>query len=98
MVRAEVEVDDANVWVMKEYGVKESWTKLFTLRQANVGPLCSTPIVYSKERDELLLRKEGDSNGFFWFSLESKTLKSVDHLFASHDVSVCVGSLVPLPT
>ncbi|KAL3346095.1 hypothetical protein AABB24_024840 [Solanum stoloniferum] len=23
-----------NVWVMKEYGIKESWTKLFTMRDS----------------------------------------------------------------
>ncbi|XP_060174030.1 F-box/kelch-repeat protein At3g23880-like [Lycium barbarum] len=41
---------DTDVWVMKEYGVKESWTKMFTLKY----PVSSPPFLISN-KDEILL-------------------------------------------
>lgn len=31
------EINNYDLWVMKEYGIKESWTKLFTLRIVQIG-------------------------------------------------------------
>ncbi|XP_060178561.1 F-box/kelch-repeat protein At3g23880-like [Lycium barbarum] len=45
----------ADVWVMKEYGVKESWTKMFTIRSPDdFRSHISLPILVSNEGDILL--------------------------------------------
>lgn len=47
-----------DVWVMKEYGVKESWTKIFTIKSPHddpTGHIFYPPILMSNE-GEILLR------------------------------------------
>ncbi|KAF2299327.1 hypothetical protein GH714_031567 [Hevea brasiliensis] len=45
-----------DVWVMKEYGVEESWTRLFVITPNEVAPLkCLRTLAFSKNGDELLL-------------------------------------------
>ncbi|CAO2841333.1 unnamed protein product [Amaranthus hypochondriacus] len=92
------EFNTVNVWIMKEYGVKKSWSKLFSLSEMDViGPLCSSPIAYSTGGEEVMVRNERDSSGLIWFNFKDKTFKSIDHIGASLDVIICNGSLVPLP-
>ena len=52
-----------DVWVMKEYGVKESWTKLFlVLSLSNVTDAFPyfIPVVYFKSSDQILLAQDGE--------------------------------------
>ncbi|KAA8516860.1 hypothetical protein F0562_017322 [Nyssa sinensis] len=53
-----------DIWVMKEYGVKESWTKLFSVVQPSVTRsfwyVWPRPIAYSKSRREVLLALDYD--------------------------------------
>lgn len=87
-----------DIWVMKEYGVKESWTKLISMAQP--GTLRSfqnvRPIGYSKSGGQLLLQ-HGPLK-LLWYDLKRKTCKSVK-IRDVHDLSqvvMCVGSLVSL--
>ncbi|XP_059313387.1 F-box/kelch-repeat protein At3g23880-like isoform X1 [Lycium ferocissimum] len=44
----------ADVWVMKEYGVKESWTKMFTIKSPEDGRTFFPSILMSNEGEILL--------------------------------------------
>ncbi|KNA07219.1 hypothetical protein SOVF_173860 [Spinacia oleracea] len=94
------EFDNAYVWVMKEYDMKESWTKLFNLTEASiVGPLLSPPLPCSKGGDEVLLRKPNEDGGLCWYDFKAKTVKAqpkISNGLTLRDVNLCVESLVPV--
>ncbi|KNA07218.1 hypothetical protein SOVF_173850 [Spinacia oleracea] len=93
------EFHDVYVWVMKEYGVKESWTKLFNITEASiVGPLVSAPLSCSRKGDEVLLRRENDNGGLCCYDMKDKAVKPALKIPSSlkiHGVNLCVVSLVP---
>ncbi|XP_027089124.1 F-box protein CPR1-like isoform X2 [Coffea arabica] len=84
-----------DVWIMKEYGVKESWTKLLTIapplveRYITIGPLA-----YSRNGEEVLLNH--DDKQLIWYDLRRKTVRnvSVDGLPFVFYAEVCVASLI----
>ncbi|KAL7244348.1 hypothetical protein ACSBR1_016565 [Camellia fascicularis] len=87
-----------DVWVMKDYGVKEPWSKLFSIAKPQGIRLFDsvTPVAYSKSGGEVLLVQ--DNNNLIWFDLEHKTVKHINihglpKLFVTN---MCVESLVPL--
>ncbi|THG03641.1 hypothetical protein TEA_014491 [Camellia sinensis var. sinensis] len=87
-----------DVWVMKDYGVKESWSKLFSIAKPQGIRLFDsvTPVAYSKSGGEVLLVQDNDN--LIWFDLEHKTVKNINihglpKLFVTN---MCVESLVPL--
>lgn len=86
-----------DLWAMKEYGVKESWTKLFSVVQQEVlrNIRSFKPLAYSKSGNEVLL--ECDNISLCWYDLQRKKVKNwihgLPHIF---EAEICVGSLVPL--
>ncbi|KAE8713696.1 Pyridoxal phosphate phosphatase-related protein [Hibiscus syriacus] len=66
--------DHINVWVVKEYGVKESWTELLYLsRDQWLTNIFHTRAVgYSKNGDKVLL-DDGGGRQPAWFNLENET-------------------------
>ncbi|KAA8516857.1 hypothetical protein F0562_017325 [Nyssa sinensis] len=87
-----------DIWVMKEYGVKESWTKLFSVARPSLIRSFEyvVTIAYSKSRDKVLL--EQDSKWLLWYDLKKK---SVEYIWIGglpnfFSTNVCLGSLVPL--
>ncbi|XP_035545563.1 F-box protein CPR1-like [Juglans regia] len=87
-----------DVWVMKEYGVKESWAKLFTVEQEVIF-FCGTftylrPLAYSKSGEEVLL--EQNHERLLWYDLRKKKIKNVNlgGLPTPFEAHICVGSLV----
>lgn len=88
-----------DIWVMKEYGVKDSWTKLFTFREGVIGPDDYLHVLtYSKCGHKVLVDK---NNGhLYWYDLERQRVESVfkiDDLVRGYDNSiVCMDSLVSL--
>ncbi|XP_073297314.1 F-box protein CPR1-like [Primulina huaijiensis] len=83
------------IWVMKEYGVKGSWTKLLSIRP----PLIERddfvkPLVYSSDGERILLNC--DDKDLAWYNLKKKTVEivSVDGLPFMFYAEVCVESLV----
>ncbi|KAM1380398.1 hypothetical protein ACFX2I_022129 [Malus domestica] len=85
-----------DVWIMKEYGVAESWTFLFSV-EMKVLPmgfdLLCKPLVFSENGDMVLLTN--DNGGIYWYDLEKKNFKRVEiHGEPStYTATVCVGSL-----
>ncbi|KAL8127140.1 F-box protein CPR1-like [Apium graveolens] len=65
-----------DVWVMDNYGVKESWTKLFSVAQyvdaRNFE--CPTPITFSKDGKQVLLQQIIGGN-LLWYDLRLKKVK-----------------------
>ncbi|KAL4385087.1 hypothetical protein GQ457_15G029760 [Hibiscus cannabinus] len=90
------EVGVADIWVMKEYGAKESWTKFISVEtQCFEDRPDVLPLVYSKNGDKVLLLVGGM---LFFYDLRSKKadkveIEDVPGLFK---VEMMVESLVPL--
>jgi len=84
-----------DVWVMKEYGVKESWVKLFTVSQRKVGPFDYVRPLAMKGSEVLL---EQDCANLLWFHLHTQRARSVNmrDMPRSLDAEMMVESLVPL--
>ncbi|KAF2318754.1 hypothetical protein GH714_010476 [Hevea brasiliensis] len=98
------------VWVMKEYGITESWTKLFRIyhKQLGISDLAASdlkPLCYSKTGDEVLLV---DRFGIcsVLYDLEQKSAKRVtifrsppepeNEIPVKISANICVRSLVPV--
>ncbi|KAM0013461.1 putative F-box associated interaction domain-containing protein [Helianthus debilis subsp. tardiflorus] len=67
-----------NVWVMGEYGMKESWSKLVALTSGNVSRcvfLSVSPITYLKNRKEVVV--EVNQQWFEIYDLEEKTYRQI---------------------
>jgi F-box interacting protein len=87
-----------DVWVMKEYGVVSSWTRLYTIVQGAVPwsfAFCK-PLVYSKDGKKVLI--EQDLEHLFWYDIEEKSCRRVQfrHMPRLFQTAICVGSLVLL--
>lgn len=91
----EVRVD---VWVMKEYRVKESWFKLFSIARTEVVGSFKylRPLAYSKSRKEVLLVL--DNQRLVWYDLRKKRVENVKILGMPDlfEAEVCLESLVPV--
>ena len=82
-----------DVWVMKEYGVKESWTRLLSVQKTKAF---LRPLAYSKYRDKVLL--EINNQKFAWYDLQKKKMRSVGTGGSpvTFGAEVYVGSLIPI--
>lgn len=84
-----------DIWVMKEYGTKESWCKLFTIAPPLIKPYLSLcPLLYSQDGTKVLLNH--DDKRLIWYDLKKKTVtdvsvKALPFLFYAE---VCTESLV----
>jgi len=89
------ETTKIDVWVMKEYGSRDSWCKLFTMVKSCFDlPLKSLrPVGYSSDGKKVLLRV--DAEKLFWYDLKSEQVSYVEGIPDFHGVMFCVGSLVP---
>ncbi|KAL8096473.1 hypothetical protein AgCh_037438 [Apium graveolens] len=87
-----------NVWVMKDYGVGNSWSKLFSVEQPKViGSFVSiTPLAYSKSRKDILC--EVDNKKVIWYNPKTKKARTakIANLPIIFDLEVYTQSLVPL--
>ncbi|XP_044497304.1 F-box protein CPR1-like [Mangifera indica] len=97
----QVKVD---VWMMKEYGVKETWSKLFSIeRSKSISSFrFLKPLAYLKEcgdgddSEKILLDVNGEK--LVWYEWKRKRLKTVRIKGApdSFGAFMCVESLIPL--
>lgn len=90
--------DCVDVWIMREYGVKESWTKLLSIQTTKSISSIQVlrPLAYSKEHDKILL--EVNSGRLVWYDIGAKRIRRVK-LSGAPDTfhsDVYVGSLVAL--
>lgn len=86
-----------DVWVMKEYGVKESWVKLFIVPRPRSSVGCFSylrPLIYSDDDDKVLV--ELDNRRLMWYDLNSRRLRTLrirgDH--GGFSAEMYVASLV----
>lgn len=89
-----------DVWTMDSYGVKESWTKLFSVAQYVDASTFEfpTPITYSKNRKQVLLQQMIGGK-LLWYDLRLKNVKftCIPKVFIFCKAFVFVESLVKLP-
>ncbi|XP_074349890.1 F-box protein CPR1-like isoform X2 [Apium graveolens] len=90
--------NSVDVWLMNNYGVGNSWCKVFSLEHPQL--VCSSisvrPVAYSKCRSDVLV--EVVDKKVMWYNLERKTIRTpnianMPDVF--HDVEVYTESLVP---
>jgi F-box interacting protein len=89
-----------DVWVMKEYGLTKSWTKLFTvsyMQDPNMSYIL-TKAIYMFEDDQVLLelKVDGDSHKrLIVYDPRINTFKFTNYQKKSvYDSEVCVESLI----
>ncbi|KAI3466516.1 hypothetical protein Pfo_023179 [Paulownia fortunei] len=85
------------IWVMKDYGVKESWVKLLSISPPAIERNDFVkPLVYSSDGDKVLLNC--DDKRLVWYDLRKKTVENVtvDGMPFVFYAEVCVESLVLL--
>lgn len=71
------QIERLEVWVMKDYGLKDSWIKLFSVAVLdNIGAVETLrPIAYSKCKGHVLLQH--DKKEFIWYNLETKLVEKI---------------------
>ncbi|KAG5588015.1 hypothetical protein H5410_048449 [Solanum commersonii] len=83
-----------DVWVMKEYGVKESWTKMFTIKspEDSMGRIFY-PIILMSNEGEILLKF---GSRFTKYNPKDDSVRYLDvtKLAPCHEVQIYVKSLV----
>ncbi|KAK9667719.1 hypothetical protein RND81_13G006700 [Saponaria officinalis] len=85
-----------DVWVMEEYGVKESWTKLLSVAISNdlIGGV--VPVAISGSSQALI--KHLHFSKMFWYNtVNGVTSKLNVPYFSDRRLYICKGSLVSLP-
>ncbi|MBA0849544.1 hypothetical protein Goshw_017295 [Gossypium schwendimanii] len=73
--------DNIVLWVMKEYGVRESWTEDFFVSHDECWQWCmyyTRAISYSRRGDRVLLDDGGRPRQPAWFNLDKRTREVVD--------------------
>ncbi|XP_065858825.1 F-box protein CPR1-like [Euphorbia lathyris] len=88
-----------DIWVMKEYGVKESWTKLVSVTPNLISTFkCVRRSPFSKNNgDEFLIGLQGTD--LVWYNLKKKTTKIMEISDVNTPIYTAEsfhGSLVPL--
>ncbi|KEH36918.1 putative F-box domain-containing protein [Medicago truncatula] len=89
------------VWVMKKYGFRDSWCKLFTFEDSCFNkPLRSLkPLCYSSDRSKVLLEVKGnlyrDCKKLFWYDLKSEEVTCVQGIPNFNETMIYVGTLLP---
>jgi F-box interacting protein len=91
-----------DVWVMKEYGSRDSWCKLFTLDKSLFTLKSLRPLCYSRDGSKVLLDGtqvllEVNHRKLFWYDLKSEQVSYVEGIPNLDEAMICVESLVPPP-
>jgi len=91
------ETTKIDVWVMKEYGFRDTWCKLFTLEEScfNKSLKSLKPLCYSSNRSKVLL--EINLKELFWYDLKNEQVSYVEGIPYLDEAMICVESLVPPP-
>ncbi|KAF5463027.1 hypothetical protein F2P56_018979, partial [Juglans regia] len=90
----------SHFWVMKEYGVESSWTRLYTVSLIGVAEPSMTerckPLALSRNGEKVLMQL--DDNKPFWYNMKEKRNEKarLSRLPCWFETAICVGSLVLL--
>ncbi|XP_042512967.1 F-box protein CPR1-like [Macadamia integrifolia] len=84
------------IWVMKDYGVRESWVKMFSNEEHFViwQFYYLTPVCYSKN-GEFILRRGGRCGSLILYDPHRGMASNLRN-YCPDDIEICVGSLVPI--
>ncbi|KAK7835431.1 f-box protein cpr1 [Quercus suber] len=90
-----------DVWLMKEYGVESSWTRIYKIEQGVVPWIFEylKPLMFSKNGKKVLLEEDQDAHtNLIWYDIEKKRCKMVKNQSFpdSFIVATCIGSLLLL--
>ncbi|XWS23752.1 hypothetical protein CRYUN_Cryun28dG0042200 [Craigia yunnanensis] len=81
------------VWMMKDYGVKESWTMLYSLQGDIFSAAYLYPLAYSKNYEKILL-------SLLWYDIKGEEFKDVNlsqlENIRPSPSEICMESLVKL--
>ncbi|XP_055961357.1 F-box protein CPR1-like [Mercurialis annua] len=83
------------LWAMKEYGVEESWTKLFSFSLARMSCGLVRPLGLSENDNIVLL--ELDWKRLVWYDRKAKDVTNLVHK-ALGGAMVCFRTIAPLPS
>jgi len=91
------------VWVMKKYGFRDSWCKLFMLDELcfNKSLISLKPLCYSSDRSKVLLEVlswvdlNRDYKKLFWYDLKSEEVTCVPGIPNFNEAMTYVGTLLP---
>lgn len=90
------DLDFSDIWVMKEYGVVESWTRLLKVKQSQQLMFLEWPIAYSLNQEKLFLQL----NTWRVVSLDLQTMVVKDVKVCNFprcfDTQVCIENLIML--
>lgn len=83
------------IWLMKEYGVEKSWTRLFSICPPEIEPDDFVkPLVYSREGDRILLNCSDKRLVWYDYSKRSVENVTVDGLPFVFYAEPCVETLI----
>ncbi|XP_022756727.1 F-box protein CPR30-like [Durio zibethinus] len=95
-----------DIWLMKKYGVQESWTRLFSIPYFHTGYICRYgdpfvhPLTYSKNGDEVLVDVAHDHTRLmFYYNPKTESVRYVNVPAcqnSSFEVQICHENLVSL--
>ncbi|KAK4789516.1 hypothetical protein SAY86_016820 [Trapa natans] len=87
-----------DVWVMNNYGKKDSWSKLFSILQSDAPRFNGFmwPLTYCQASSRILVQQ--DKNILFWYDVKRKLVQKIQiqNMPSSFETQVCLSSLVPL--
>ncbi|KAK9667714.1 hypothetical protein RND81_13G006200 [Saponaria officinalis] len=87
-----------DVWVMEEYGVQESWTKLLSVAIPDYVKGGIVPVAISgSSPSQVLIKHQRDSEMFWYNTVDGVTSKVNVPYFWDHRAYIFKGSLVSLP-
>ncbi|PON58758.1 Kelch-type beta propeller [Trema orientale] len=90
-------VDHVDIWVMKQYGVKESWVKLFSVVPSDMTGVFNDamPLAYLKNTHQVLVDLDGGKIMLFDLEMnKAKSARKISDCPQCFNTSISVGSLV----
>uniref|UniRef100_A0A2P2Q3F2 Uncharacterized protein n=1 Tax=Rhizophora mucronata TaxID=61149 RepID=A0A2P2Q3F2_RHIMU len=89
-----VESENLEIWMMKEYGVKDSWTKLCSISEENGGCYNISPLCFSRISDRILFLQ--NDCFLYWYDQANGRSESACCVSGNFFAIICVRSLVPI--
>ncbi|KAK9667721.1 hypothetical protein RND81_13G006900 [Saponaria officinalis] len=87
-----------DVWVMKEYGVQESWMKLLSVAISDDLKGGVVPVACREAGSSQVLLRQRHESKLFWYNRMNGVISKVNvPYFSDHHPYICKGSLVSLP-
>lgn len=77
------------LWVMKDYGIKESWTKIFT--QTSMECMYMRPIDHSKSKSAMVLEVNKNKLAWYNFEEEEEPITEIDLTCTEFSTEACVN-------